>query len=57
MWFVIRAKGGRTVRVSALVSGLNAFLRACEQQLSPDQLMHAKAGYATLGRKFPRDKS
>jgi hypothetical protein len=52
-WFVIRGAGGRKIRVSALVTGLNAFLEACEKRLPPDKLRRAKGGYNVLGRPFP----
>lgn len=54
-WHVIRAVGGEKFRVPALVSGLNAFLEACEQRLPPAKLRRAKAGYTQLGRTFPGD--
>ncbi|VTR96740.1 hypothetical protein [Tuwongella immobilis] len=55
-WFVIRADGGRKFRVSAMIPGLNAFLEACEQRVSPAQLSRAKAGYTLLGRPFREEK-
>jgi hypothetical protein len=52
-WFIVRAKDGRRIRVSMLVSGVSAFLAECEQHLHPSSLIGAKAGYGLVGRTFP----
>jgi hypothetical protein len=54
MWFLVRAMGGRTFRVSAFVSGISEFLARCEQHLPPTALDGAEAGYLAVGRPFPR---
>jgi hypothetical protein len=53
-WFIIRATDGWKFRVSILVPGLSQFLARCEQHLPPEALEGAEAGYARVGRPFPR---
>jgi hypothetical protein len=55
-WFEVRATDGRTIRLPALVGGLEAFLGACEQRLSPNQLELARGAYIFLGRTFPEER-
>jgi hypothetical protein len=52
-WFDIRATDRRGIRMPAQVGGLEAFLEACEQRLTPGQLERALAAYLFLGRTFP----
>ena len=52
-WFEVRTTGGDRVRVPAHLGGLDAFLGACEEHLTPSQLEPALAAYVYLGRPFP----
>jgi Bacterial PH domain len=55
-WYVIRAVGGRTIRVSTAVSGMRSFLLECLQQLPPDKLRWAKAVHTQPARPLPDEQ-
>jgi endonuclease/exonuclease/phosphatase family metal-dependent hydrolase len=53
MWFILKFRDGRAVRISALVPGISKFLDQCEHRLKPEQLVNAQKGYEKLKRKWP----